>query len=124
MDGFFGDEDALFFEVELISDEGLELPVDAMLDTGFSYWLALDNQDINALGWVRLERQTMRTARGDFEFDIYVGKIKLDGQEYDIPVHIGEGLPEVLLGRQWLTTRRLVVDMPSGELTLLSVNTP
>jgi len=118
MNGFFSDEDALFFEVELISDEGLELAVDAMLDTGFSYWLALDNQDIDTFNWVRLERQTMRTARGNFEFDIYAGKIKIDAQEYDIPVHVGEGLPEVLLGRQWLKNRRLVVDMASSILML------
>ncbi|MCV3214066.1 hypothetical protein OGM63_11180 [Plectonema radiosum NIES-515] len=39
-------------------------------------------------------------------------------REFDIPVHVGKDLTEVLLGRQWLTTRRLVVDMPSGELTL------
>lgn len=118
MDGFFGDEDALFFEIELLADDGLELPVDAMLDTGFSYWLAIDNQDINALGWVRLERQTMRTARGDFNFDIYAGKVRIDGSEFDIPVHVGEGLTEVLLGLKWLKTRRLVVDMQSGVLTL------
>jgi predicted aspartyl protease len=118
MNGFFGDEDALLFSIELITLDGLELPIDAMFDTGFSYWLAIDNQDIDALNWVRLERQTMRTARGDFEFDIYAGKIKLDGQEYDIPVHVGQGVSEVLLGRQWLTTRRLLVDMPSHLLTL------
>ena len=34
--GTFGDEDELFFEIELITDNGLELPVDALLDTGFS----------------------------------------------------------------------------------------
>jgi hypothetical protein len=33
--------------------------------------------------------------------------------------HVGQGVPSVLLGRQWLKTRRLVVDLPSGELTLL-----
>ncbi len=116
--GFFGDEDALLFEIELISDEGLELPVDAMFDTGFSYWLAVNDQDIDALGWEHLREQIMRTARGDIKFDIYVGKIKLDGQEYDIPVHVGKDLTEVLLGRQWLTTRRLLVDIPSRLLTL------
>jgi hypothetical protein len=35
--GFFGVEDALFFEVELITSSGLNLPVDALFDTGFSY---------------------------------------------------------------------------------------
>lgn len=68
--GFFGDEDALFFPIDLIDSEGLSIPVDAMLDTGFSYWLALDRQDVDALSWVRLERRVMRTARGNFNFNI------------------------------------------------------
>jgi len=34
--GTFGEQDELFFEVDLIADNGLELPVDALLDTGFS----------------------------------------------------------------------------------------
>jgi predicted aspartyl protease len=54
MSGFFGDDNSLNFEIELIGNDGIELPVDAMLDTGFSYWLAIDNQDIHALNWVRL----------------------------------------------------------------------
>jgi predicted aspartyl protease len=28
-----------------------ELPVDAMFDTGFSAYLAINNQDLDALGW-------------------------------------------------------------------------
>jgi predicted aspartyl protease len=36
--GRFGDEDELFFEVELIADNDLQLPVDVLLDTGFSGW--------------------------------------------------------------------------------------
>ncbi len=118
IDGFLGDEDALLFEISLIASDGLELPVDAILDTGFSYWLAINDQDIDALGWKRLREQTMRTARGDVKFDIYFGKVKFDSQELDIPVHIGKELTEVLLGRQWLTNRRLVVDIPLGILTL------
>ena len=35
--GFFGDEDALFFEISLVDDEGYSLQVDALFDTGFSY---------------------------------------------------------------------------------------
>jgi predicted aspartyl protease len=41
--GRFGDEDKLFFEVELMADNGLELPVDVLLDTGFSGWLAMNS---------------------------------------------------------------------------------
>ncbi|BAZ17017.1 hypothetical protein NIES4071_88950 [Calothrix sp. NIES-4071] len=118
IEGRFGDEDALIFEIALIDDQGLELQIDAMFDTGFSYWLAVDSQDVNAFNWVFIRRQIMQTARGNFRFNIYAGKIKLDGTEYDIPVHVGKGLSEVLLGRQWLTTRQLLVDMPNRLLTL------
>ncbi len=118
MNGFFGDEDALLFEIDLIASDGLELPLDAMLDTGFSYWLAFNSQDIDALNWMRLERQTMRTAQGNFEFNVYAGKVKFDGQEYDIPVHGSKSLTEVLLGRKWLDTRQLLVNISSGILTL------
>lgn len=44
--------------------------------------------------------------------------MQIDEQDFDIPVHVGEGLPEVLLGRQWLKNRRLVVDISSGLLML------
>ncbi|WP_333294000.1 MULTISPECIES: hypothetical protein [unclassified Microcoleus] len=52
IEGRFGDEEELFFEVELIVDNTLELPVDAMLDTGFSGWLAMDSQDLEGLDWI------------------------------------------------------------------------
>jgi predicted aspartyl protease len=38
--GWFSDDDELFFEIELIAADGLELVVDVLLDTGFSGWLA------------------------------------------------------------------------------------
>lgn len=116
--GTFGDEDELFFEVELIADNGLKLPVDALLDTGFSGWLAMDDQDLDGLDWTYVKQEKMRTAKGEFNFDLYVGKVRIDGQEFDIPVHVGDGVSEVLIGRQWLTNRRLVVDMSAGVLTL------
>lgn len=109
--GKFGDEDELFFEIELIAADGLELPVEALFDTGFSWWLAINNQDLEALDWMYLEQQTMLTAQGNAEFDIYLGKVRIDGKDFDIPVHVGQGISEILLGRQWLKTRRLVVDI-------------
>lgn len=57
-------------------------------------------------------------ATGEVKFDIYAGKVRIDGIVFDIPVHVGQGVSEVLLGRQWLKTRRLLVDMASGVLIL------
>lgn len=116
--GSIGDEDAILFEIALIAADGSKIPVDAIFDTGFSYWLAINKQDIEGLGWERLREQVMRTARGDIKFDIYIGKVEFDGEELDIPVHVGTELTEVLLGRKWLIERKLVIDLPSGVLTL------
>jgi predicted aspartyl protease len=116
--GFLGEEDAISFEIQLITADGLKLPVDALLDTGFSHWLAMNEQDVEGLGWERVREQVMRTARGDYRFDIYIGKVEFDGQEFDLPVHVGRELPEVLLGRKWLLDRRLVIDLRAGELSL------
>ena len=116
--GIFGNSDELLFPIELITEEGLALEVYAMLDTGFSDWLAIDKQDLDGLGWLYVTSEPMRTARGYADFDIYVGKVRIDEQEFDIPVHAGTEVPEILIGRHWLKTRRLVVDIPSGILTL------
>ena len=116
--GTFGDEDELFFEIELITDNGLELPVDALLDTGFSGWLAMNDQDLDGLDWTYVKQEKMRTAKGEFNFDLYAGKVRLEGQEFDIPVHVGAGVPEFLIGRQLLKNRRLVVDISAGVLIL------
>jgi predicted aspartyl protease len=116
--GFLSEEDAFLFEIELITADGLNLPVDALLDTGFSHWLAMNEQDVEGLGWERVREQVMRTARGDDRFDVYIGKVGFDGQEFEIPVHVGRDLSEVLLGRKWLLDRRLVIDLRAGELSL------
>ncbi|MEG4320377.1 MULTISPECIES: aspartyl protease [unclassified Microcoleus] len=121
IEGRFGDQDELFFEIELIADNGLELPVDALLDTGFSGWLAMDVQDLEGLDWTYLKQEKMCTAKGEFYFELYAGKVRIDEQEFDIPVHVGDGVPEFLIGRQWLKTRRLVVDMSAGILTLETI---
>lgn len=118
INGIFGAEDALLFEIELIASDGSGLEVESLFDTGFSAWLAINEQDIDGFGWIKVGKKTMRTAQGNSAFNIYLGTIKLDGQEYDIPVHVGKNLTEILLGRQWLETKQLLVNKPQGILTL------
>jgi predicted aspartyl protease len=78
----------------------------------------MDEQDLEGLDWTYLRTIVQQTARGISDFDIYAGKVRLDGSEFNILVHVGEGLTEVLFGLKWLKTRRLVVDMASGVLVL------
>ena len=78
----------------------------------------LTNKIIDALGWIYVAQQTMRTAQGDSRFDIFLGKVGIDGSEVDVSVHVGQSLSEVLLSRQWLKTRLLIVEMQSSVLAL------
>jgi len=120
--GRFGEIGELFFEIEVVAADGEAFPIEALLDTGFTTgWLAMDIQDIQSLGWSLLrERQAMQTARGQEFFSLYAGTVKIDRQEFTIPVVATTNIPENLLGLQWLITRRLVVDFPAELLTLES----
>ena len=42
-----------FFEIDLITADDLELPVTAMLDTGFTELLAVNSQGLEALSLLR-----------------------------------------------------------------------
>jgi predicted aspartyl protease len=50
LSGRFGDSKELIFEIDLIAAGNFEIPVDAVLDTGFSDWLAVDQQDLDGNG--------------------------------------------------------------------------
>lgn len=64
MMGRFGEAGELFFEIELIASDGMSLPTEALLDTGFTGWIAVDSQDAHSLGWTVLDELYMSTARG------------------------------------------------------------
>lgn len=120
IDGKFGEIGELYFEIGIVTFDGDVLLADALLDTGFTTgWLAMDIQDIESLGWLLLEpAKVMQTARGEELFDLYEGKVLIDGKEFIIPVIATINVPEILMGLQWLKKRRLVVDFSAGVLTL------
>ena len=117
--GEFNSQGELIFEISLIAADGDIIPVQALLDTGFSGWLALDNQDALSLGWlVDRNPSRMQTARGEGRFNLYQGSIILDTEEFAIPILGGDELQDILLGVRWLETKRLVSDFPAKLLTL------
>ncbi|MEH2310656.1 MAG: aspartyl protease [Nostoc sp.] len=116
--GDFGDNGQLFFEIDLITSDGLDLPVDAILDTGFTGFLAINKQDLEGLDWFYIGEESLRTAKGESRFDIYLGKVILNKQEYEINVYVGNEITEVLLGSEWLKFLPLVVNYQAGILTL------
>ncbi len=50
--------------------------------------------------------------------NLYQGAVCFDGLEMKVPVVVGDGIPEILIGLPWLQDRRLVVDRKAGILTL------
>jgi predicted aspartyl protease len=118
--GRFGEIVELLFEIDLIAVNSEIVSVEALLDTGFTTgWLALDLQDVEALGWTLIERRReMLTAQGETFFALYEGKVSVGEQEFVIPVHAKAGIPEILLGLQWLREQKLVVDFAINYLTL------
>jgi predicted aspartyl protease len=116
--GSFGDKGELYFEIDLIAADSSVITVIALLDTGFTDWLAMNTQDVDSLGWLLVDKREMQTARGDVTLNLYEGTVSFDGQELTIPVLGGEEITEFLIGLPWLETRRLVVDRKAGLLTL------
>lgn len=111
--GEFNERGELFFEIGLISADGETISVMALLDTGFTGWLAIDSQDADSLGWVcDSEPQDMQTAKGETRFNLYEGKVMIDDGMFTIEVLGGNELVNVLLGVWWLQTKRLLVDFP------------
>ncbi len=122
IEGYFNFRGELFFEIDLMATNSSIITVDAMLDTGFTDWLALNIQDIEILGWSFLEKSEKQTACGLVRFDLYAGTVLFDEQEITIPVIGGEEFTHILMGLQWLKHRRLIVDRKMDQLTLENLN--
>lgn len=118
--GTFGADGELFFEIQLVATNGEIFSISALFDTGFTDgWLAINSQDLQALEWSLILGQVeMQTARGQGEFNLYEGKVIIDGIEVIIPVHAGYDIPETAMGSAWLNIMQLVVNKPQGVLTL------
>ncbi|MFE1747409.1 aspartyl protease [Coleofasciculus sp. H7-2] len=116
--GEFDEIGQLFFEIDLIAANGEILPITALLDTGSTQWLAINDQDLQGLGWSRIGRRKIVTAMGETTLDTYLGKVVLDGEEFTIEVVAGAAFRESLMGAPCLRQRRLVADFTAGLLTL------
>lgn len=117
--GEFNNKGELIFEIGLIAADGDVITVKALLDKGFTGWLAIDNQDAESLGWfLQIQQRNMETARGEALFNLYQGNVLLDGDELAVSVLGGDELPDILLGVYWLQIKRLVSDFSEGVLTL------
>ena len=110
IEGRFGDKGQVYFEIDLIGGDDFSFPVETMLDTGFTEFLAMNKQDVQSLDWSFLNQDKLRTAQGETEFDVYSGRVIIDAQEWEIPVFAGDEIQEILLGSRWLKLFILVAN--------------
>lgn len=115
--GRFGEKGQIYFDVNLINGDGLSLSVEAMLDTGFTEFIAMNKQDVESLDWLYLRQNKLRTAQGEAFFDIYLGKIAIASQEFEVPVFAGDEIREILLGSQWLKIFTLIANYQEDRVT-------
>lgn len=90
IEGRFGDKGQIYLEIDLIDGDNFSFPVETMLDTGFTEYLAMNKQDVQSLDWPFLRQNKLRTAQGETDFDVYLGRVIVDGQEWEIPVFAGD----------------------------------
>ncbi|MFN6463681.1 MAG: aspartyl protease [Nostoc sp. DedVER02] len=118
IEGRFGDKGQVYFEIDLIGEDGISFPVETMLDTGFTEFLAMNKQDVQSLDWSFLNQDKLRTAQGETEFDVYIGRVTIDAQEWEIPVFAGDEIQEILLGSQWLKLFILIANYSQNIVSL------
>ncbi len=116
MEGRFGENGQIYFEIDVIGGDNFSFPVETMLDTGFTEFLAMNKQDIESLDWIFLGQDKLRTAQSETEFDVYSGRVIIDSKEWEVPVFAGDEIQEILLGSRWLKLFILVANY--GENTV------
>ncbi len=105
-------------EIGLIAANGEIFPVMALLDTGSTEWLAINEQDLEALEWSEIETRNLVTAMGETILNTYMAKVVLDDQELTVEAVAGPEIRETIIGLPWLRTKRLLADFSAGILTL------
>ena len=118
IEGRFGENGQIYLEIDLIGGDNFSFPVETMLDTGFTEFLAMNKQDVQSLDWLFLGQDKLRTAQGETDFDVYYGRVIIDGQEWEIPVFAGDEIQEILLGSRWLKLFVLVANYGEDRVSL------
>jgi clan AA aspartic protease len=100
-------------ELMLAGPTGLEMQVDAVLDTGFTECLTLSPTLIAALQLVYVAESELTLADGsDARFDVFRVLVLWHGNRIDIPVLSADGDP--LVGMSLLYGSRVTLDIVDG----------
>ncbi len=51
IEGSFGENGQIYFEIDLIGGDNFNFPVETMLDTGFTEYLRINKVEVQSLDW-------------------------------------------------------------------------
>jgi clan AA aspartic protease len=107
--------------LRLRATSGLEVEVEAVLDTGFTEYLSLPLATIQALNLPQISSEELILADGGrLQVAVYEGTVVWDGQDRTIYIHCLEGSP--LLGMFLLFDHLLTMEVVNnGPLTIAPI---
>jgi clan AA aspartic protease len=112
--GAVGDDLDATIRLELTGRKGREM-VDAVVDTGFSGFLTLPSNIVEALGLSWLGREEGLLADGAVcIFDVYIATVLWNGNDRGIEVEVASNQP--LIGMGMLHGHSLRIDVVNGGL--------
>ncbi|PSF35014.1 clan AA aspartic protease [Aphanothece hegewaldii CCALA 016] len=101
-----------------VRNNTITLPVDAVIDTGFSGFLTLPSDMISTLGLIWQGRDVGTLGNGTFcIFEVYMGFVIWDGQYREIYINESETVP--LIGMQLLRGYDLRIQAIEGGIVTI-----
>lgn len=116
--GTVGADQQALVTIEVFDGDGRLQPLEAVLDTGFTGYLTLPEDDIRRLGLRPVGQRTFELANGAiFDFEVYLGAVSWHGRVSDVLVLQADGVP--LLGMTMLWGSRVTFDAASGGAVVI-----
>lgn len=105
--------------LRLIGMKEMEAELDAVIDTGFTQYLTLPQNWVDALALPLIERDRMYLADGsDIVVNLHEGMVAWEGREREVVIHCVEGPP--LIGMSLLLNHLLTAEVKEGGIVTLS----
>ena len=98
------------------ANEGVELG--CLIDTGFAGGVSVPEKLKQSFNFPLIGRRTWELADGSqIELEVYLGKVKADGEEKEIGIIFTDG-NEGLVGIEFLRGKRFILDLKTSTVEL------
>ncbi|MGH8056589.1 MAG: hypothetical protein ACREOH_05055 [Candidatus Entotheonellia bacterium] len=103
--------------IELMATDGERLPLEALVDTGFTGTIGIRDGLVHTLGWEADGFVEAALARGSVDLPVFIGEIIFDGQRQVVRAIVITS-DDIIVGLALLCDKRLLADFRTGEVTV------